>query len=111
MAYLTHIRDVEIEVPSIGSILVVSEFREVFPNDFPGMPSYRVVDLCIDLESCTRLISIPPYRMALAKSRQIKAHIHELLYKGFIQPSASPWGAPVWFVQKKDWRMIMSIDY
>ena len=63
MAYLTHIRDVDIEVPSIGSILMVSEFREVFPNYFPGMPLYRVVDICIDLESGTHLISIPPYCM------------------------------------------------
>ncbi|WMV30851.1 hypothetical protein MTR67_024236 [Solanum verrucosum] len=43
-------RDVEVEIPSIESILVVSEFREVFPNDLPGMPSDRDIDSCIDLE-------------------------------------------------------------
>ena len=38
LAYLAHIRDVEIEVPSIGSLSVVSEFSELFPNDLPSMP-------------------------------------------------------------------------
>ena len=50
MAYLAHIRDVEIEALSIGSILVVSEFIEVFPNDLPGMPPDRDIDFWIDLE-------------------------------------------------------------
>ncbi|XP_070002296.1 uncharacterized mitochondrial protein AtMg00860-like [Nicotiana sylvestris] len=35
----------------------------------------------------------------------------ELLYKGFIWPSVSPWGAPVLFVKKKDISMRMCIDY
>ncbi|WMV29212.1 hypothetical protein MTR67_022597, partial [Solanum verrucosum] len=37
LAYLAHVRDVEIEAPSIGSIPVVSEFSEVFPNDLPDL--------------------------------------------------------------------------
>ncbi|WMV38267.1 hypothetical protein MTR67_031652, partial [Solanum verrucosum] len=65
-------RDVEVETPSVESILVVSEFREIFPNDLPGMPSDRDIDFCIDLEPGTRLISIPPYRMAPAELRELK---------------------------------------
>ncbi len=102
LAYLAHIRDVEVEAPSIESIPVVSEFREVFPNDLPGMPLDRDIDFCIDLEPGTRPISIPPYRMAPAELRELKAQIQELLDKGFIRPSASPWGAPVLFVKKKE---------
>ena len=37
LAYLGHIRDVDIEAPSIESIHVVFEFSEVLPNDFPSM--------------------------------------------------------------------------
>ncbi|WMV37353.1 hypothetical protein MTR67_030738 [Solanum verrucosum] len=111
LAYLAHIRDVEIEALSIEFIPVVSEFREVFPNDLPGMPPDRDIDFCIDLESGTRPISIPPYRMALAELRELKAHIKEHLDKGFIRPRASPWGAPVMFVKKKDGSMRMCIDY
>ncbi|WMV09825.1 hypothetical protein MTR67_003210 [Solanum verrucosum] len=95
-------RDVEIEAPSIESIPVVSEFSEVFPNDLSSMPPDRYIDFCTDLEPGTRPISILPYRMAPAELRELKAEIQEHLDKGFIHPSASPWGAPVWFVKKKD---------
>ncbi|WMV32336.1 hypothetical protein MTR67_025721 [Solanum verrucosum] len=54
LAYLAHIRDVEVESPSIESIPVVSDFKEVFPTDLPGMPPDRDIDLCIDLELGTR---------------------------------------------------------
>ncbi|KAH0743076.1 hypothetical protein KY290_031069 [Solanum tuberosum] len=111
LTYLAHIRDVEVETPSIESIPVVSEFREVFPNDLSGMPPDRDIDFSIDLEPGTYLISIPPYRMAPAELRELKAQIQELLDKGFIHPSASPWGAPVLFVKKKDGSMRMCIDY
>ncbi|KAH0674816.1 hypothetical protein KY290_024668 [Solanum tuberosum] len=93
LAYLAHIRDVEIEAPSIESIPMVFEFSEVFPNDLPGMPLDRDIDFWIDLEPETRPISIPPYRMAPAELKELKAQIQELLDKGFIRPSASRWGA------------------
>ena len=67
----------------------------MFPADLPGMPPDRDIDFCIDLEPGTRPISIPPYRMASAELRELKAQLQELLSKGFIRPSASPWGAPV----------------
>ncbi|WMV57246.1 hypothetical protein MTR67_050631, partial [Solanum verrucosum] len=111
LAYLAHIRDVEVESPSIESIHVMSEFREVFPNDLSGMPPDRDIDFCIDLELGTRPISIPLYRMAPAELREVKAQIQELLDKGFIRSSASLWGAPVLFVKKKDDSMRMCINY
>ena len=49
--------------------------------------------------------------MAPAELRELKAQLHELLSKGFIRPSASPWGAPVLFVKKKDGSFRMCIDY
>ena len=63
LAYLSHVRNVEIESPSIGSIPVVSKFKEVFPNDLSSMPLDRDKDFCIDLEPCMRPISIPPYHL------------------------------------------------
>ncbi|XP_069147666.1 uncharacterized protein [Solanum lycopersicum] len=95
LAYLAHIRDTSIEAPMLESIPVVSEFSEVFPNDLPG----------------TRPISIPPYRMAPAELKELKEQLRDLLSKGFIRPSVSPWGAPVLFVKKKDGSMRMCIDY
>ncbi|WMV24323.1 hypothetical protein MTR67_017708 [Solanum verrucosum] len=81
-AYLAHIRDVDVESPSIESIPVVSKFREVFPTDLSGMPPDRDIDFYIYLEPGTRPISIPPYRMAPAELRELKSQIQELLDKG-----------------------------
>ena len=49
--------------------------------------------------------------MAPAELRELKAQLQELLSKIFIRPSASPWGAPVLFVKKKDGSFRMCIDY
>ena len=59
----------------------------------------------------TAPISKPPYRMAPIELEELKKHIQELLDKGFIRPSVSPWGAPVLFVKKKDGSMRLCIDY
>ena len=49
--------------------------------------------------------------MAPAELRELKAQLEELLSKGFIRPSMSPWGAPVLFVKKKDGSLRLCIDY
>ena len=72
-----------------------------FPNDIAGLPPEREVESTIDLIPGTEPISIPPYRMAPVELRELKAQLEELLSKGFIRPSISPWGAPVLFVKKK----------
>ena len=95
----------------LESIPVVSEFSEVFPIDFPGLPPDRDIDFCIDVEPGTQPISIPPYLMAPAELKELKEQLQDLLSKGFIRPSVSPWGAPVLFVKKKDGSMCMCIDY
>ena len=59
----------------------------------------------------TNAISIPPYRMALDELKELKAQLKDLLDKGFIRPSISPWGALILFVKKKDGSLRMCIDY
>ena len=59
------------------------------------------MEFTIDLIPGTEPISIPPYRMAPAELRELKAQLEELCSKGFIRPSISPWGAPVLFVKRK----------
>ena len=49
--------------------------------------------------------------MALAELKELKEQLKDLLDKGFIRPSVSPWGAPVLFVRKKDGSLRMCIDY
>ncbi|GJR11209.1 putative reverse transcriptase domain-containing protein [Tanacetum coccineum] len=52
-----------------------------------------------------------PYRMAPIELKELKDQLQELLERGFIRPSVSPWGAPVLFVKKKDGSMRLCIDY
>ncbi|KAL4032614.1 hypothetical protein IC575_005694 [Cucumis melo] len=49
--------------------------------------------------------------MAPAELKELKVQLQELLDKGFIRPSVSPWGAPVLLVKKKDGSMRLCIDY
>ena len=49
--------------------------------------------------------------MAPAELTELKTQLQELLDKGLIQPSVSPWGAPVLFVKKKDGSLRLCIDY
>ncbi|XP_070045470.1 uncharacterized protein [Nicotiana tomentosiformis] len=76
-----------------------------------GMPPNRDIDLGIDLVPGTQPISFPPYRMTLVELNELNEHLQELLDKGFIRPSVSPWGAPALFVKKKDGSIRMCIDY
>ncbi|GJT60788.1 putative reverse transcriptase domain-containing protein [Tanacetum coccineum] len=52
-----------------------------------------------------------PYHLAPSEMRELSKQLRELLMKGFIRPSSSPWGAPVLFVKKKDESFRMCIDY
>ena len=59
--------------------LLIREFGDVFPTDLPGLPSERDIDIAIYLESGTKLISIPLYRMAPAKLWEFNIHLEDLL--------------------------------
>ena len=93
--------DLESKELEIGGIPIVQEFTDVFPDDLLRLPSNREVEFSIDLLPGTTLISKAPYRMAPKELKQLKAQLEELLDKGFIHPSASPWGAPVLFIKKQ----------
>ncbi|XP_060192697.1 uncharacterized protein LOC132622171 [Lycium barbarum] len=109
--HLVRVQDVEAEPPTLQSVHVVNKFSDVFPEELPGLPPEREIDFAIDVLPDTKPISIPPYRMAPAELKELKDQLKDLLEKGFIRPSSSPWGAPVLFVQKKDGPLRMCIDY
>ena len=97
--YLAHVVDIRKEVLKLDDIPVVREFPDVFPEDVPGIPIDREIEFSIDLLPGTSPNLKAPYRMA---PTELKEQLQELLDKGFIRPSASPWGAPVLFV-KNSW--------
>ncbi|KZV25122.1 DNA/RNA polymerase superfamily protein [Dorcoceras hygrometricum] len=97
--------------PSLSDVEVVSEFPEVFPEDIYGLPPDRELEFAIDLVPGAAPVSRPPYRLAPSEMKELKEQIQDLLDKGFIRPSTSPWGAPVLFVKKKDGSLRLCIDY
>ena len=91
-------------------IPLVREFDDVF-RALQGIPPDRADPFIIELEPGTAPLSKSPYRMAPAEMAELKKQLEELLDKGFIRPSVSPWGAPVLFVKKKDGSFRLCIDY
>jgi hypothetical protein len=90
---------------------MVNEFPDVFPEELPGMPPDRDIEFVIELKPGTAPIYKTPFRMTTLELAELKEHIRELLEKGFIYPSSSPWGAPVIFVPKKDGTQRLCMDY
>ena len=105
--YLAYVVETGKEGTLADEIPVVREF----PDYITGLPPDREVEFTIDLIPRTEPISIPPYRMAPTELRELKAQLEELLSKGFIRPSISPWGAPVLFMKKKGGSLWLCIDY
>ncbi|KAL8114289.1 hypothetical protein AgCh_021224 [Apium graveolens] len=93
--YLAFVKDTSKDEPRIEDYPVVREYEDVFPDELPGAEP----------------ISKAPYRMAPLELQELKEQLQELLDRGFIRPSVSPWGAPVLFVKKKDGSMRLCIDY
>ena len=109
--YLAYVVETGKEGTIFDEIPIAREFPDVFPDDIAGLPPEREVEFTIDLIPGTEPISIPPYRMAPAELRELKAQLEELLSKGFIRLSISPWGAPVLFMKNKDGSLRLCIDY
>ena len=80
---------------------VMSKFREVFHTDLPSMSLNREIDFCINSESGTHPISIPPCRMSPAELRELKFQIQELLNKEFIRSSSFPRGGLVFLFRRR----------
>ncbi|GJU31762.1 putative reverse transcriptase domain-containing protein, partial [Tanacetum coccineum] len=109
--FLASIKDTSLDGPRLESHPVVQNFPDVFPDELPGLPPEREVEFTIELIPGAQPISKAPYRMAPVELKELKDQLQELLERGFIRPSVSPWGAPVLFVKKKDGSMRLCIDY
>ncbi|KAG5245922.1 reverse mRNAase [Salix suchowensis] len=79
----------------LTNILVVKEFPDVFPTELPGLPPIREIEVSIETLPGVNPIAQSPYRMAPIELAELKIQLQELLDKGFIRPSNSPWGAPL----------------
>ena len=99
------------ERPGLDLPRVVCEYVDVFLDELPGLPLHRDVDFGIKLHPGTSPISMTPHRMEPVELKELRVQLQELLDKGFIRPSTSPWGAPVLFAKKKDKTLRLCIEY
>lgn len=90
---------------------LLKDFLDIFVTEIPGIPPKRDMNFRIDLVPSTEPISKTPYCMTAQELVELKVQLEELLEKGLIRPSVSPWGAPVIFVKKKDGSLRLCIDY
>ena len=102
---------VDVEASALRAKLLV-EFRDVMPDELPpGLPPSRAVDHKIELVANSSPPSRPTFRMSATELVELQTHLAELTKSGFIQPSKSPFGAPILFVKKKDGTTRMCVDY
>ncbi|WVZ76682.1 hypothetical protein U9M48_024635 [Paspalum notatum var. saurae] len=102
----------QMEVRPTDGIRIVCDYPDVFPDELPGMPPDRDIEFLIELLPRTAPIAMRQYRMAPIEHEEVKKNIDELLAKGYIRPSSSPWAFPVLLVEKKDTDVkMMCVDY
>ena len=91
---------------------LLNEFEDIFPKELPaGLPPQRQLDHRIELVPGAEPPHRAPYRLSPKGLDELKSQLRELTEKGYIQPSVSPFGAPVLFVPKKDGGVRMCVDY
>jgi hypothetical protein len=94
---------------------LVSKFPDVVPTSTdhkPPFPPKREIEHEIDLVPGAKPVSRPMYRLSLPEEKLLSENIADLLERGYIEPSVSPFGAPVIFVKKPgDTKLRMCMDY
>ncbi|CAI7849896.1 unnamed protein product [Closterium sp. NIES-54] len=96
--------------PPIQNLL--NGYTNVFPDDLPAeLPPERAIDHSIRLVPGSTPPVRPTYRMSTPELLELRRQLDDLLEKGFIRPSTSPYAAPVLFTRKKEGDMRLCIDY
>jgi len=89
---------------------VLKELKDVF-QEVPGLPSKRDIDFSLNLMLGAAPVSKSPYRMSMPKLKELQLQLEEILNKGYIHPSMSPWGALFMFVKNKDGTLRLCIYF
>ncbi|GJZ57247.1 putative reverse transcriptase domain-containing protein, partial [Tanacetum coccineum] len=109
--FLAHVTEKKSKEKRLEDVPVIRNFPKLFHEELPGPPPPRQVEFRIELVPRAAPIARAPYRLAPTEMRELSVQLQEILEKGFIRPSSSPWGAPVLFLKKKDESFRMCIDY
>ncbi|GKB66258.1 putative reverse transcriptase domain-containing protein, partial [Tanacetum coccineum] len=93
--FLAHVTEKKPKEKRLEDVPVICDFLEVFPDELPGLPPPRQVEFRIDLVPRAAPVARASYRLTLSEMKELSVQLQELLEKGSIRPSSSPWGAPV----------------
>jgi hypothetical protein len=96
---------------NLEDIPVACEFSNVFLEDLRGKPLDQDVEFIIELQPGMTPISRRPHKMTPKELAELKVQLNELLDKGYIRPSSSPWGCPALFLKKKEQSLRLCVDY
>ena len=98
--FLCDVVETKATKPSFQDISAFQQFPRVFLEEILGMSPIGEVQFCIDLVLWATPFSKSPYRMAPIELKELNIQLDELLEKGYIEPSMSPWPTPVLFVKR-----------
>ena len=91
---------------------VLKRYQDVMPKDLPNeLPLRWEVDHKIEVKSGTKPASKAPYHLSQKELEELKSQLNELLAKGYIRQSKSPYCAPVLFMDTKDGKLRLCVDY
>nr|GEV99557.1 hypothetical protein [Tanacetum cinerariifolium] len=91
--FLAHVTKSKSKEKRMEDLPVIRNFPEVFPEELPGLPPPRQVEFRINLVAGVAPIARAPYRLEPSEMKDLLVQLQEMLEKGFIRLSSSPWGA------------------
>jgi hypothetical protein len=97
-------------VPETKMQALLGEYEDVFA-ELSGLPPERDSGHTIPLEPGHQPPAKRMYRLSPSEQEEVRKQVTDLLAKGYIEPSRSPFGAPVIFVAKADGTLRMCLDY
>ena len=108
--YLAQMTDKTLEI-ILDSVPILREFSNMFLNDVLGLLKNWELKFEIELLSGSTPTFVPLYKMRLAKSKEMKTQLQDLVDKVLTQPNLPLYGTPVLVVQKKDRITYLCIDF
>ena len=95
---------------SRASRMLLLKYQRIFGKR-TGPPPDRGIGHLIPEVPGSKPVFVPPYRLSPLEIVEVEQQIKELLLLGLIEPSCSPYGAPILFVKKKDGTLRMCCDW